>query len=208
MTVPKLTLVTHKGSADTVEYLDFIARCLEAGVDSVQLREKALSPAELYEFGHQLREITRAYQRTLIINDHLDLALTLEADGLHLGQTDGDVNEARQRLGAGRILGLSINSLSQLQAANQLDLDYVGIGAVFATTSKADVQKHWGLSGLKEAVSLSPYPVIAIGGINTENASAVFAAGAKGLAVIAALHQAVNLEDTIAALMNPGKQND
>lgn len=208
MTVPKLTLVTQKGSTDSVEYLDFIARCLEAGVDAVQLREKALSPAELYEFGHQLRAITRRYQRTLIINDHLDLALALQADGLHLGQSDGDVIEARKRLGTGRILGLSINSLSQLQAANSLDLDYVGIGAVFATTSKTDVQRHWGLSGLKEAVALSRHPAIAIGGINSANAEAVLAAGAKGLAAIAALHQAVNLEHTIAELIKAGEEND
>ena len=126
----------------------------------------------------------------LIINDHIDVAIELNASGVHLGQSDGDPLLARQRLGSDKIIGLSIDSKDQLLAANDLPLDYVGIGAVFPTTSKHHVSTVWGIDGLKKLAKISKHPIVGIGGINKKNTEEVMLAGASGIAVIAALHDA------------------
>jgi thiamine-phosphate pyrophosphorylase len=184
----KLMLLTQKNDTPVTIYLDFIKRCIEGGITAVQLREKSLSDDELLDFGQQLQALLLTYQLPLIINDHVDLAIAIDAAGVHLGQSDGCPIHARHRLGVNKMIGVSIDSDENLLTANQNPVDYVGIGAIFPTQNKSNIQTIWGLKRLKRVAALSKHPIIAIGGINETNAAAVMLAGAQGIAVIGAAH--------------------
>lgn len=188
MNIDKLTLITRKGNIPVNEYLTFIKNCAQAGVTAVQLREKQLSYASLIEFGKQLQAILKPLQIPLIINDNVDLALELDADGVHLGQSDGCPNTARQRLGSKKIIGLSVDSFENVDEANHLPINYIGVGAIFPTHNKPDVSTFWDIHGLKKIAAVSKHPIIAVGGINEANAESVMQAGANGIAVIGAAH--------------------
>ncbi|HHF7348867.1 TPA: thiamine phosphate synthase [Legionella feeleii] len=188
----KFMLVTHRGSCPLAEYLVFIEQCVSAGVTSVQLREKNTSPAFLFEFASKLKILLDHHSIPLIINDDLELALAVDAQGLHLGQTDGSPQVARQCLGPDKFLGLSIETEDDLQRANQSVVDYVAASAVFPTQHKKNIRTTWGLDGLHSLSLRSTHPIIGIGGIDQHNVNEVMAAGAKGIAVIGALHKAEN----------------
>jgi len=192
-----LMLVTHKNNTPIHEYLRFIQCCAESGITALQLREKNASYTELLELGTQLKHILTPFDIPLIINDNVDLAIELNADGVHLGQSDACPIDARERLGAEKIIGLSIDSVENLHAANQLPINYVGIGAVFPTATKHNVATIWGVEGLSRLSALSKHPVVAIGGINESNTSNVKCAGAHGIAVISALHDSTDLQNTV-----------
>ncbi len=188
----QLILVTHKGSSFTSAYLERIALCIKGGVTSVQLREKSLSRAELLHFGRSLKNLLDSNNIPLIVNDHVDLCLQLDAAGVHLGQSDEEPLEARAKLGPQKIIGLSVNTMAQIEEANTLPLDYIGVGAIFHTQNKSDVETIWGLEGLKKASIMSSHPIVAIGGVTPSNALSVLQAGAKGIAAIGAFHDAVD----------------
>ncbi|ARH01177.1 thiamine phosphate synthase [Legionella micdadei] len=192
MTTPfyKLMLVTHRQGRPIDNYLRFIKECVEAGVTSIQLREKGASPEFLLDYALQLKVLLDSYQVPLIINDNVDLALEVDAHGVHLGQSDGCPVHARQRLGADKWLGLSIETEDDLIRANASRVDYVAASAVFPTINKANIRTIWGLKGLNSLVKNSLHPVIAIGGINQYNIHEVMMTGAKGVAVIGQLHDA------------------
>jgi thiamine-phosphate pyrophosphorylase len=188
----KLMLLTHRQNQTINDYLRFIEICAKAGISSVQLREKQLQGTALLHFAEALKKVLDPLHIPLIINDHLELAQTLNADGLHLGQSDGCVKAARKTLGPNKIIGLSIDSEEQLEEANDLPIDYVGVGAIFPSRSKTNVARYWGLSGLHALSRRSKHPIIAIGGIDETNAQSVLSCKANGLAVIAALHDSIN----------------
>lgn len=192
----KLVLVTNKGHAPLDPYLHFVATLAKSGITSVQLREKNLNLEELFEFGKELQSVLRRFSIPLIVNDHIALAYKLNAHGVHLGQTDISVLDARKKLGDDKIIGLSVNSLKELQIANTLPIDYVGIGAIFQTNSKTDVSRIWGLEGLEKIAPFSKHPIVAIGGINENNVEAVMKKDAKGIAAISCFHDAKNPEET------------
>lgn len=184
----KLMLVTNKKNIALETYLDFIKQCAEAGITSVQLREKSLSFDELLILGKHIQTILKPFSIPLIINDHLELAYQLNAEGVHLGQKDGCVFAAREKLGNDKIIGLSVDTIEQLYDANKYPINYVGIGAIFPTQNKPDVSTFWGCQGLKQIVSLTKHPIVAIGGIDESNVSLVMKAGAHGIAAIGAFH--------------------
>jgi thiamine-phosphate pyrophosphorylase len=190
----KLVLVTNACAQNQIsspdEYLAFISRCAEAGITAVQLREKSLSYRDLLAFGRKLQSVLKPFSVPLIVNDSVRLALELDADGVHLGQTDGCILEARAILGTKKIIGQSIESIDQLQAANQMPLDYVGVSAIFPTPNKPDIATVWGCDGLKQLASMTNHIIIAIGGINEFNVVDVVKAGAHGIAAIGAFHEA------------------
>lgn len=194
-------LITSKGDQSVDHYLAFIEQCIKEGVTSVQLREKHLSYNEILEFGKKLKAILKSFEIPLIVNDSLELVLALDADGLHLGQSDGNVWHARKVLGESKIIGLTIDNLEQLQDANARLLDYIGIGAIYPTKSKANVNTIWGIEALKKAVAMFKHTVIAIGGINESNAAEVIKAGAHGIAAIAAFHDAKDPKQTTQNLI-------
>ncbi|MBE2212706.1 MAG: thiamine phosphate synthase [Opitutaceae bacterium] len=170
--------------------LDHVAAALDGGVSVVQHRDSTPGKRRLYETARALRELTRARGVPLIINDHLDLALAVEADGAHVGQGDLPVAAARRVLGPGRLLGLSVTNELEFNAAELALVDYLGVGPIYPTGSKADAAPAAGLPFLTVIAARSPRPVVAIGGITVERARDIFAAGAAGVAVIAALSQA------------------
>lgn len=195
--IPQLTLVTNKNDCSLDKYLRFIETCAKAGIDSVQLREKNSSYEELLVFGKELKYILKEYNTPLIINDNIYLAQDLDADGVHLGQTDGDILTARNILGTHKIIGLSVDSVKQLYSANNLPIDYLGVGSIFSTASKKDIANILGCDGLKELVSIAKKPIIAIGGINEFNLKQVLATNVKAVAIIGALHNSKDPTNTI-----------
>ncbi|RAP34533.1 thiamine-phosphate diphosphorylase [Legionella quinlivanii] len=174
---------------------------IKGGVLSVQYREKNLSFKQHYQKAKELKYQLDRFRIPLIINDDVLLAQEIGAAGVHLGQLDQSPEEARCLLGSDKLIGLSIESIPQLEAANHLDcLDYVAASAVFKSRSKQDVKTLWELDGLAKLVQLSRHPVIAIGGINLGNVSSVMSQGAFGVAVIAAISDADNPEGAAKSL--------
>lgn len=204
----QLMLVTQRQGKNLKEYLEFVECCLQNGVTSVQLREKSYSYDELLKFGKELYQLLAKYNVPLIINDNVDLALELNVEGVHLGQEDSDVLNARKLLGEEKIIGLSVNSNDQVLAANNLPVDYVGIGSIFETRNKKNVSNFWGCEGLREAVMLSKHKTIAIGGIELTNLTAVMETNVDGIAGIGIFQNSENVAETMKRLteiMNKGK---
>ncbi|MBI4715246.1 MAG: thiamine phosphate synthase [Nitrospirae bacterium] len=168
------------GGRDPVEVAE---TALQAGVRMIQYREKHRSRRETYFLAKELRETTRQAGAFLILNDEVDIAMAVEADGVHLGQEDFPVKEARRILGEGYWIGLSTHSLEEVERAKREPVDYIGFGPVFQSSSK-QVRPPLGVEVLRRAAVASPVPVFAIGGITPGNAGEVMVAGARGMAVI------------------------
>jgi len=173
--------------------LEFIVEeAVKGGVTMVQLREKDCPSLEFYELGLKLKNLLAPMNVPLIINDRLDIALAVDADGLHIGQSDLPWQVARQLLGTDKILGLSVETQQQAEVANHLDVDYIGVSPVFATPTKTDTFQPFGLDGLKRACRTSKHPTVAIGGINRGNAASIIEHGAEGIAVVSAISSALD----------------
>ncbi|MEA2119590.1 thiamine phosphate synthase [Halovibrio sp. HP20-50] len=179
--VTDATLCRRVGLEQTVE------AAVKGGVTIVQLRDKHASDEQMIAQAKRLKAVLAGTGVPLIINDRLKVALASQADGLHVGQSDTLAEEARNVMGQGAIIGLSINTLEQLQAAPIELLDYVGLGPVFATVSKQDHAQPIGFDGLAALVKACPLPSVAIGGLKADHAISVQRAGANGLAVISAI---------------------
>ncbi|MFY0991168.1 thiamine phosphate synthase [Halomonas sp. C05BenzN] len=182
-----LYLVTDPGLCDGHGLVETVVAAVRGGVTLVQLRDKHASDAELIDQARRLKVALAGSGVPLIINDRLEVALAAEADGLHLGQDDGDVAAARTALGERALLGLSVQTHEQLARLDPGPLDYLGLGPVFATHSKHDHASPLGVDGLTSLVAASPLPAVAIGGLKAEHAGAVRSSGARGLAVISAI---------------------
>jgi len=181
-----LYLVTDAGLLAGRDFMSGVGEALAGGVTMVQLREKNLCGRSFYELAMAIRGLTRAYEAPLIINDRLDMALAVDADGVHLGQDDLPAKVARGLLGEGKLLGISAATLKEALLAEEQGADYVGVGAMFATTTKDDVRRVSlpQLLAIKQALAI---PVVAIGGITAENARQVSATGVDGLCVAKAI---------------------
>ncbi|MCH4565188.1 MULTISPECIES: thiamine phosphate synthase [Halomonas] len=182
-----LYLVTDPGLCADRGLVDTVVAAVRGGVTLVQLRDKHASDAELIDQARRLKAALAGSGVPLIINDRPEVALAAGADGLHLGQDDGDVAAARAALGERAILGLSVQTHAQLARLDPGPLDYLGLGPVFATPTKHDHARPLGFDGLAALVAASPLPTVAIGGLKAEHAAAVRSAGADGLAVISAI---------------------
>ena len=182
----KLCLVT-KTTINTFDvYKKFLLQAVEGGVTLVQLREKFKNPTELKSIALELKSILKV---PLIINDNIEIAKEIDADGVHLGQSDSSPILARELLGPKKIIGLSIETLPQLTIANQLTcINYIAASAVFPSKNKSDCKTIWGLDGLQKITQLSKHPVVAIGGIDQHNIQQIIENGASGAAVIGAIH--------------------
>jgi len=186
-----LCLITNTQYPFSHAYLDFILQAVKGGVTSVQLRDKSASPSEIHCTALALKSCLAPFNVPLIINDHLDIARAVDADGVHLGQSDHSPIDARKLLGPNKIIGLSIETQQEFEIANSLTcLDYIAASAVFPSATKTNCKTIWGLDGLKMLTAQSKYPVIAIGGITLSNTKTTIEAGAAGIAVISAIHDA------------------
>lgn len=204
----RLIVVTDAGLARPRSLMEVVEAALDAGAPAVQLRRKGVSAAELHQLGLELRTLTRAAGALLFINDRVDVALAVNADGAHLGPTDLPIAAARRAVRAAGhpdfILGASTDDP---HAARQLaadGADYIGCGAVFGTTSKRGLaQERIGPHRLRDVVDSVPIPVIGIGGITSDNVQEVAATGARGAAVIGAVMTATDIGDTVQRLLDP-----
>jgi len=182
----KLYLLTDRKLSLGRPLTEIVEQALKGGVDAVQLREKGTATAEFIEEARAIKAITDKYAVPLIINDRVDIALAVGADGVHLGQDDMAANEAREIMGQDAIIGLSVTSKIDFLRVDMLEVDYLGVGAIYPTSSKSNAVVS-GLEILKFAKDKSRHRIIAIGGINSCNAKSVLEAGADGIAVISAI---------------------
>ena len=176
-------------------HIDVVRAAIAGGATAIQLRDKRATSRELLETGRALRELTRAAGVTFIVNDRADIALAVDADGVHVGPDDLPAREARRIVGPNKIVGVSAGTVAEAIQAQADGADYIGVGAVYATDSKADAGAPIGPDGLAPVVRAVSIPAVAIGGIGPGNAAACITAGAAGVAVISAVVAA----DDIAA---------
>lgn len=199
----QIHLLTNAQVFPDDNYISFIDVCAKSGITHLQLRQKNWAYSDLLSFGRELKAILSSYDVRLIINDDFKLMLELDADGIHLGQSDSNPKLVRQEVGKDKIIGLSIESMNELLLANQLDcLDYVAASSVFPTDTKKNLNTIWGIDGLPLFCQQSRHPVIAIGGINLTNVGQVYSAGITGIALISAIHEAANPSLYIQNLIN------
>ena len=203
----KLYLVTDRPLSLGRDIEEIVREAVEGGVTMVQLREKECPTGEFVALAKRLKALLAPLGVPLIINDRVDVALAVDADGVHIGQSDMPYEVARRLLGKEKIIGLSVENFSDLEVANTLDVDYVGISPVYGTPTKSDTAEPFGLEGLRRAVEMSVHPTVAIGGMNAQTIGEVIAAGADGVAVVSAICSAPSPRKATEELLNIIKSN-
>lgn len=198
----KLYLVTNSDKFETDdEFLDAIASALEGGVDILQLREKNMPAKRITELGKKIKQLCAQYNATFIINDRVDIAAIIEADGVHLGQDDLDVASAREILGPNAIIGVSTHAPEQALKAVEDKADYIGVGPIFETPTKLG-RTAVGLNYAKWASENIQIPAFAIGGIDLDNAQEVLNTGIKRIAVVRAIINAQSPKNSAENFLN------
>lgn len=187
-----LYLVTDSGLLQGRQMKDVVLSAVAGGVTMVQLREKHANTRDFVELARSLKEALADSRVPLLINDRIDVALAVDADGVHIGQSDMPYATAREILGHDKIIGLSVENMQQVEASNALDCDYIGVSPVFSTPTKTDTAQPFGLDGLRQAVQQSVHPTVAIGGMNLQTAHDVMACGTDGIAVVSAIMAAAD----------------
>lgn len=182
-----LYLVTDRVMAGGRELVDIVGEAVAGGVSCVQLREKHSDTRVFIDQARQLMALLEPAGIPLIINDRVDVALAVGAAGVHLGQKDMAIADARRLTGSRMIIGISAESLEDALRAESEGADYIGVSPVFATATKADAAPPLGLAGLRRIRAAVALPLVGIGGISRDNAGAVIAAGADGVAVVSAV---------------------
>ena len=195
-----LYLVTDK-SDDVDKFLETIEEGIKGGVSVVQIREKTADTLDFYNLALKVKEITTKYDVPLIINDRVDVALAVDADGVHVGQSDMPCDVTRKLIGDDKILGVSAATIAEAQKAEKDGADYIGTGAVFPTATKDDAPKIT-KKDLKDVADSINIPVVAIGGINAENAHELNGTGIAGLSVVSAIMSAENPKKASEELLN------
>lgn len=185
--VLRLYLVTDQHSAGGRTLTDIVSAAIQGGVTCVQLREKHLSTRDFLAQALVLKTLLAPHRIPLVINDRIDIALACGAQGVHLGQSDMPVAQARQLLPPEVFIGWSVETMDDVTRSASLPVDYLGVSPIHATPTKADTQPPWGLNGLRQVRAATALPLVAIGGIQVHNAREVLKAGADGLAVVSAL---------------------
>jgi len=191
-----LYLVTDRGLARGRPTLDIVKAAVEGGVTCVQLREKECSTRDFIEQALTIKDFLKARGVPLIINDRLDVALAIEADGVHLGQTDMPLAIAKRIIGDSMIIGISAESLEDAVEAEKGGADYLGVSPIYATPTKTDTAPALGLAGLRTIREAVRLPLVGIGGLNRDNSAAVIENGGDGVAVVSAI---VAADDPAAA---------
>ena len=189
-------LVTDAGLSAERSTIAVVEAAIEGGVDIVQLREKNMSARSRYDLGLELRELTREADVPFLVNDRIDIAEGIDADGVHLGDDDLPIAAAREQLGENAIVGRSVSTPDAAREAEQAGADYLGVGAVYGTTSKETTpeQSNIGLDRIRAVREATDLPFVGIGGVTPENADEVVSAGADGVAVISAITAATDPE--------------
>ncbi|WP_296878267.1 thiamine phosphate synthase [uncultured Methanobrevibacter sp.] len=195
-----LYLVTDK-SDDVEKFLNTIEEGIKGGVSVVQIREKTAETLDFYNLALKVKEITEKYDIPLIINDRVDVALAIDADGVHVGQSDMPCDITRKLIGDNKILGVSAATIEEAKKAEKDGADYIGTGAVFPTATKDDAPSIT-KQDLKNVVESINIPVVAIGGITLENAHELTDTGIAGLSVVSAIMSSENPKKSSEELLN------
>ena len=191
--VLRLYLVTNRYQDSLENFLEKVEAACRSGVTIIQLREKNLTTNQYYQLAKQVKEITDAYQVPLIIDDRLDVCLAVDATGLHIGDDELPVSVARQVLGPDKILGVTAKTVKRALEAETSGADYLGTGAIFPTTTKENAPITL-ISTLKTICQTVAIPVVAIGGLTSENIDQLIGTGIAGVAVVRDLMQAEDIE--------------
>lgn len=195
-----LYLVTDRGLSMGRSLEEVVAEAVKGGVTIVQLREKDAPTGEFVSLAQRLMTLLKPLGIPLIINDRIDIAMAVNADGVHIGQSDMPYETARKLLGPEKIIGLSVENFDDLEEANQMDVDYIGISPVYGTPTKTDTAEPFGLDGLRKAIRMSVHPAVAIGGMNASTIGEVMKTGVNGVAVVSAICSAENICEAAAGL--------
>ena len=196
----RLYLVTNRYQASLETFLEKIETACRSGVTIVQLREKNLTTHQYYQLAKQVKEITDTYQVPLIIDDRLDICLAVDAAGLHIGDDELPVSVARKVLGSEKILGVTAKTVKRALEAEEGGADYLGTGAIFPTTTKENAPITL-ISTLKTICQRVAIPVVAIGGLTSENIEQLIGTGIAGVAVVRDLMQAEDIEAKTQAFL-------
>lgn len=182
-----------------------VEKALKGGATFIQLREKDLDKEHFLEEAREIKELCKKYQVPFVINDNVEIAQEADADGVHVGQTDMEAGDVRAKLGPDKIIGVSVQTVEQALLAQERGADYLGVGAVFPTGSKADADEvsHETLKAICAAVEI---PVIAIGGISTDNVRRLSGSGICGIAVISAIFAKKDIENAAKELKALAKE--
>jgi len=183
----KLYFIADFESAKGKDLVWIVEEAVKGGATVVQLRAKNISTREFLDIGMKIHSFLKKKRVPLIINDRIDIALALDADGVHLGQKDMPLQIARKILGKEKIIGISVNNIEEAVEAENNGADYLGVGPVFPTTTKPDIRTPLGIEGLRKIREKIKIPIIAIGGINKSNVHEVYSTGVDGIAVISAI---------------------
>jgi thiamine-phosphate pyrophosphorylase len=182
-----LYFVTDRGLCGQRSLVDVVFQAIRGGAACVQLREKSAPTRAFVEEAQKIKELMAPFHVPLVINDRIDVALAVGADGVHVGQDDMPYEIARKLMGPKAIIGLSVETWEDVERAERLDADYLGVSPIFATPTKTDTKEPWGLDGLARIRACSRHSLVAIGGLNASNAEAAVMAGADGVAVVSAI---------------------
>lgn len=191
-----LYVITDVELSGRRSHREIVAAAIRGGATMVQYREKNASTRQMVDEAFVLRDLCREHDVPFIVNDRVDIALAVDADGVHVGQDDMPASLARRLIGTEKILGVSAENLEQARAAIDAGANYLGVGAVFETSTKSDAGEPLGLDKFAEIARVSTVPVVGIAGINASNAANVIRAGAAGVAVVSAV---VGAKDVQAA---------
>ncbi|WP_425058845.1 Thiamine-phosphate synthase [Sporomusa carbonis] len=195
----KLYLVTDRQCLNHRDLCACIEEAILGGVTLIQLREKSVSTLEFYETAKKVKAVADKHKVPLIINDRLDIAMAVNADGLHIGQDDMPLEVARKLLGQDKLIGVSVFCREEALLAQEQGADYLGVGAIFSTPSKSDA-KYVDLMELKQIKETVNIPVVGIGGINESNLHRVLETGVDGVSVISAILAKENCQKAAANL--------
>ena len=196
----RLYLVTNRYQDSLERFLEKVETACRSGVTIVQLREKNLTTNQYYQLAKKVKEITDTYQVPLIIDDRLDICLAVDAAGLHIGDDELPVSVARQVLGPDKILGVTAKTVKRALEAEEGGADYLGTGAIFPTTTKENAPITL-ISTLKTICQRVAIPVVAIGGLTSENIDQLIGTGIAGVAVVRDLMQAEDIEAKTQAFL-------
>ncbi len=200
MKIQGLYLVTDRDLSLGRPLEEVVRQCVQGGVSMVQLREKDLPTRDFINEALRIKAVLAPTGVPLIINDRVDVAVAVEADGVHVGQEDMPYEMARKLLGPEAIIGLSVENEEQVYEAEKIDADYLGVSPIFETPTKTDTRGSWGLSGMSWVREHSRHNLVAIGGLNETNIAGVVQAGADSIAVVSALCSAPDPEATARKL--------
>jgi len=197
-------LVTDDAFFKDRDLISTIEQAIQGGITALQYRFKQKSSRQMYEELLVLRELTKRYGVDLVVNDRVDLALAVEADGVHVGEKDLPPDVVRKLVGDKMYIGYSVNSLEKLREVEHLPIDYIGFGSIYETSTKREY-KLVGIEALRQAVKMTSKPIVAIGGITHYRVAEVLEAGAKGIAVVSAILGFENVKSATQSLVEACK---